>query len=216
MCFRLDGSGTFDTVQEEQRKAVEERIAAASSGKTLEDLTFDKMQQIRSFYTQVCSCTLLTSSCCSNHSLHMKHPHCPSPPLKDEMAAFKKPSKKKLVKRKRSSLAEELEATAGAGASARDAQADHGSRSSKPVAESTAKHVRRCRCSPVAVPLHPVIYVFLQDILQGRERYERALAAAQLQSVQLLSGGGDDQVRPPLALLLSFGVFFCKWCVFYL
>ena len=63
MCFRLDGSGTFDTVQEEQRKAVEERIAAASSGKTLEDLTFDKMQQIRSFYTQVCSCTLLTSSC---------------------------------------------------------------------------------------------------------------------------------------------------------
>ena len=58
------------------------------------------------------------------------------------MAAFKKPSKKKLVKRKRSSLAEELEATAGAGASAGDAQADHGSRSSKPVAESTAKHVR--------------------------------------------------------------------------
>ena len=35
----------------------------------------------------------------------------------------------------------------------------------------------------------------LQDILEGRERYERALAAAQLQSVQLLSGGGDDQVH---------------------
>jgi hypothetical protein len=39
--------------------------------------------------------------------------------------------------------------------------------------------------------------------LQGREKYERALAAAQLQSVQLLSGGGDDQVRAPPALLLS-------------
>jgi hypothetical protein len=37
--------------------------------------------------------------------------------------------------------------------------------------------------------------VSLQDILEGRERYERALAAAQLQSVQLLSGGGDDQVQ---------------------
>ena len=38
----------------------------------------------------------------------------------------------------------------------------------------------------------------LQDILEGRERYERALAAAQLQSVQLLSGGGDDQVHTAL------------------
>jgi hypothetical protein len=46
--------GTFDAVQESQRKAVEERIAAASSGKSLEDLSYDKMQQIRSFYTQVC------------------------------------------------------------------------------------------------------------------------------------------------------------------
>jgi len=49
LLFRLDGGGTFDAVQEEQRKAVEDRIAAASSGKTLEDLTLDKMQQIRSF-----------------------------------------------------------------------------------------------------------------------------------------------------------------------
>ncbi len=51
--IRLDGGGTFNAVEEEQRKAVEERIAAASSGKVLEELTFDKMQQIRSFYTQV-------------------------------------------------------------------------------------------------------------------------------------------------------------------
>ena len=58
---RLDGGGTFDAVSEEQRKAVEERIAAASSGKTLEDLTFDKMQQIRSFYTQVPLLTHLSS-----------------------------------------------------------------------------------------------------------------------------------------------------------
>ncbi len=57
------------------------------------------------------------------------------------MAAFKKPSKKKLVKRRRSgSLAEELEATAGAAATG-GAGADHGSRSSKPVAESTARQV---------------------------------------------------------------------------
>jgi hypothetical protein len=59
------------------------------------------------------------------------------------MASFKKPSKKKLVKRKRSSLAEELEATATAAPSTSgDSSADHGSRSNKPVAESTAKHVR--------------------------------------------------------------------------
>jgi hypothetical protein len=57
------------------------------------------------------------------------------------MAAFKKPSKKKLVKRRRGSLAEELEATTGA-AAASDASADHGSRSSKPAAQSTARHVR--------------------------------------------------------------------------
>ena len=108
------------------------------------------------------------------------------------MAAFKKPSKKKLVKRRRGSLAEELEATVSATAIG-DSSADHGSRSSKPVAESTARHVRF---------LEPVMrYWFIvsdddpQDILEGRERYERALAAAQLQSVQLLSGGADDQVR---------------------
>ena len=59
------------------------------------------------------------------------------------MAAFKKPSKKKLVKRRRGSLAEELEATAGAAAGGdMDTSADHGSRSSKPVVESTARHVR--------------------------------------------------------------------------
>ncbi len=59
------------------------------------------------------------------------------------MASFKKPSKKKLVKRKRSSLAEELEATAAAApCTASDGGADHGNRSNKPVAESTAKHVR--------------------------------------------------------------------------
>ncbi len=135
------------------------------------------------------------------------------------MAAFKKPTKKKLVKRKRSSLAEELEATAGASAGD-DASADHGSRSSKPVAESTAKHVRQNPFYPVT--LFPCFLVSLllflfsrrcasdarsQDILEGRERYERALAAAQLQSVQLLSGGGDDQVRPhPLFAALVVAV----------
>ncbi len=203
--FRLDGSGAFDSVQEEQRKAVEERIAAASSGKTLEDLTFDKMQQIRSFYTQVCfplaffhffnpvdrTLAVLT------HSI-----------IQDEMAAFKKPSKKKLVKRRRGSLAEELEATAGATASG-DSSADHGSRSSKPVVESTARHVR------VLEPIHSAICCLIisdidpQDILEGRERYERALAAAQLQSVQLLSGGGDDQVCITFDLIFQvFRVFF--------
>ncbi len=56
------------------------------------------------------------------------------------MAAFKKPSKKKLVKRRRGSLAEELEATAFT-AAAGDGSADHGSRSSKPETVSTARHV---------------------------------------------------------------------------
>jgi hypothetical protein len=110
--------------------------------------------------------------------------------FQDEMAAFKKPSKKKLVKRRRGSLAEELEATAGAAATG-DAGADHGSRSSKPLAESTARQVSMFGRAAAALQLRDACW---QDILEGRERYERALAAAQLQSVQLLSAGGDDQV----------------------
>jgi hypothetical protein len=42
----------------------------------------------------------------------------------------------------------------------------------------------------------------LQDILEGRERYERALAVAQLQSVQLLSGRGEDDVCAAVCLFV--------------
>jgi len=192
-------------VEEEQRKAVEERIAAASSGKVLEDLTFDKMQQIRSFYTQVRAQPHQRPACATTDFPFAKSP--PPPPLsplflQDEMAAFKKPSKKKLVKRRRGSLAEELEATAGGAAGEGGGGADHGSRSSKPEAVSTARHVWRpfvfdslWLCVTHGLRCWVLVRdVLLQDLLEGRERYERALAAAQLQSVQLLSGGGDDQV----------------------
>ena len=66
-------------MEEEQRKAVEERIAAASSGKVLEDLTFDKMQQIRSFYTQVRAQPHRRPACATTDFPFAKSPPPPPP-----------------------------------------------------------------------------------------------------------------------------------------